>query len=281
MAVPSAKLQASFTTYAPKVAVALGTLLAVLAIGAASAQAVPILYTGGLYSQDFDTLANTPQGASVAWSDGATLPGWYANTSAAGGAPTVYRVNNGTFLDPVGQLYSEGTTGNSDRALGTQSSSSSTERIGVALTNTTGRYQYQAIVTYDGEQWRRINNEGADKFSVAYQVFSAGQGSLTAGGTWTAVPSLTFNAPNINQSGSVALNGNLDGNRVAGLTASISGLDWDPGEELWIRFTDGPSSRQHQLAVDNFNFTAVPEPSSLVIAAFGLLGLILFGWRRR
>lgn len=44
-----------------------------LITGTLSAQ---IMYTGGTtYTQDFNSLANTPEGSDIAWTDNVTLPG--------------------------------------------------------------------------------------------------------------------------------------------------------------------------------------------------------------
>ena len=245
------------------------------------AWAAPFAYTGGTYAQDFNTLGSTPQGTTLPWSDGNTLPGWYG--FVGGATPTTYTVNRGDFI-AQGRLYSLGSVGgtgtnpDSDRALGTQSTTSSTERFGVGFVNSTVSTRDSFTATYDGEQWRRIVNNGADDLIVEYQIFNAGLGSLTAGGTWTQLPGLTFNAPQINNPGaSTAIDGNALANRVAGLTATVSDLNWQSGQELWLRFTD-TGTAQHILAVDNFSFSTtvapIPEPSSLLLLSLGAWGMI-------
>lgn len=252
----------------------------VIALAVSPALAAPVSYTGGAYSQNFDTLANSSQAATVTWSDGNTLPGWYAYGSLTASAPTTYRVNNGNFLG-FNELLSLGSGTSTDRALGSQTNTTSTERIGVAFSNDTGLDIIDFTATYDGEQWRRASGEGADLLNVDYQIFSSGLGSLTAASGWTAVPTLTFTSPNTGVGGgSVAINGNSASNRTAGLTATIAGLTFADGDELWIRFTDGATSTQHQLAIDNFVFSAtqatvpVPEPSSFLLLGLGALGVV-------
>src|SRR5437660_356417 len=45
-----------------------------------------ILLSGGLgYSQNFDSLSNSPDGASVTWTDNTTLPGWFASPAYTAG----------------------------------------------------------------------------------------------------------------------------------------------------------------------------------------------------
>ncbi len=266
-------------------------LIAAVAIVSAgysgSAVAAPISYTtvDFVYSQDFDTLASSPLSTqnnqqSIAWNDGtAPLPGWYASVSDAGSPPSRYLVSRGDFINR-GEVFSYGSTDASDRALGTQSRSNTTERIGVAFVNDGNVAFLSFTVTYDGEQWRRVTNNGPDGFVVEYQFFDGGAGFLTAPTGWTVVPELQFNAPQINISNSVSLNGNSASNRVAGITATITDIRWNPGDELWIRFTDGATNAEHGVAIDNFQFVAhVPEPHSLLLGVGGLLGLLCL--RRR
>src|SRR5215813_3824574 len=86
-----------------------------------------VLLSGGLsYSQNFDSLSNTPAASSGTWTDNSTpgLTGWFASraftagtTSAFGPfAYTTYRVGDGSANN--GSIWSFGTIGSTDRALG-------------------------------------------------------------------------------------------------------------------------------------------------------------------
>src|SRR5690349_21201390 len=86
-----------------------------------------VLLSGGLtYSQNFDSLSNAPAASSVTWTDNSTpgLTGWFASraytagtTSAFGPfAYTAYRVGDGSANN--GSVWSLGTIGSTDRALG-------------------------------------------------------------------------------------------------------------------------------------------------------------------
>src|SRR3954471_7534869 len=97
--------------------------LSLLAV-AANAQ---VLLSGGLsYSQNFDSLSNSPAASSGTWTDNATpgLTGWYASRAYVSGTTSAYgpfsyptyRVGDGSANN--GTLWSFGTIGASDRALG-------------------------------------------------------------------------------------------------------------------------------------------------------------------
>ncbi len=54
-------------------------------------------------------------------------------------------------------VYSYGTAGSSDRALGSLSSGTTISAVGLTLVNNTSSTISSFIVTYDGEQWHREN----------------------------------------------------------------------------------------------------------------------------
>lgn len=236
----------------------------VCAIQAANGQVVLI---GSPYQETFDVLptASSFQNLDGQWQDNATLPGWY-RTIVSDGTPGVenrWRVDNGGASG--GSLYSYGSFGSTDRALGfVPSSNLATIHIGVRLVNGAAEAIDEIDVTYFGEQWRQDSaNQGALDF--AYRL---GQGALVDG-EWTRVADLDFLAPWHSMTPS-ALNGNLPVNQNF-MAARISGLSWQPGEELWLRWTGENQPMPDQgLAVDDLTVTIVPEPGTLLALAAGL-----------
>ena len=110
-----------------------------------------VLLSGGLtYSQNFGSLASSPDSSSSAgnWTDNSTLPGWYASRAFTGStttpfgpyAYTTYRVDTGSATS--GWLYSYGVAGVNavtDRALGSLSSGTpKTNVFGAWIQNDTG-----------------------------------------------------------------------------------------------------------------------------------------------
>jgi hypothetical protein len=229
-------------------------------------------YSGGVLA---DNLNQLPTASSFTfldnWQDNSTLAGWY-RTVISDGTPGVenrFRVDDGGATG--GSVWSLGTFGSSDRALGfTTSSNLVTIHIGVRLVNLTSTVLTQADISYFGEQWR-TGVAGRNEMRLSYQI---GAASLTTG-TWTARTDLDFIS--IQEAGGpIALNGNLAENRRQ-IQGTLTGLNWNPGESLWIRWTgsDRPGA-DHTLAVDDFAVQAVPEPMTL--SAFGLAFLL---FRRR
>jgi uncharacterized protein len=228
-----------------------------------------ISYTsvGAAYFQNFDGLSQT--GNSNAWTDNSTLPGWYSNM-------TSYRASTGNSA--VAAMYSFGTS--SDRALGGVATSLTDPiRFSLGLINNTGLTIDTFTVTYDGEQWRRANNTNQHQLSFDYMI---GTGLSISSTGYISVPQLDFVGPITGTTGG-AIDGNLAVNRVSGITFTVTGVNWNPGEQLRLRWTDLiETGLNHGLAIDNFSFVgtvSVPEPSA---AGLMLMATVLFSfWRRQ
>lgn len=258
-----------------------GCLIAACGISSA-AVSYPVL--GSSYTQDFDSLQRSdPNGTDFPWANNDTIPGWYVlqqdlNTSTTT-TFTSYRSNNG--VGGYGsRLQSFGGVTSSDRALGSQNRNDGFQNIyfGLLLTNDTGGTITGFNLQYAGEQWRRIGNHAADVMTFDYQIFDAGTVTLDEASGWTSVPELAFTSPSTGTtSGNVAGNG---AGRVE-FDEDISGIDWAPGQQIWLRWTDSSPGdtvanglRQHGMAIDDVSFTAVPEPSAALLGVFGSLVLL-------
>lgn len=257
-------------------------LIAFLCLEGRSSAAISYTTYGSTLTENFDGLGTS----AGTWTNDSTIPGWYAASRLP--SPTV------TFTDYIastgntaaaGSLQSLG--GNSvnpttDRALGSQNPNGSTSAISYAmqLTNATGAAIQGFNLQYAGELWRAISNEPADSITFDFQIFNAGAGSLDAATGWTSVSGLTFTAP-WTATSTTRFDGNLEANRAL-LSASITGITWGQGQELWLRWTDGSTSgnRRAAVGIDDVSFTAIPEPAS---AAFGSLtaAIVLLGRRKR
>ncbi|MCS6874174.1 MAG: carboxypeptidase-like regulatory domain-containing protein [Acidobacteriota bacterium] len=195
------------------------------------------------YTQNFDGLSNT--GANNTWTNGGAPPqspgaGWQSNR-------ITYSANNGS--SNAGNLYSYGSTGSTERALGSLASSSTgTIIFGVCFTNNTGFSIYNPTISYYGEQWRRTaaNN---DVLLFEYQV---GVNSVTASSGWTVVPQLNFTPP---QAGSdSAIDGNQPENRT--LLSQTINISIPPNTNFCFRWSDENSTGNDKgMAIDDFQLT--------------------------
>lgn len=212
---------------------------------------VSITSLGTAYTQDFNSLDNT----SAVTASTVPLPtGWLLNeaqgTSASALMDGLYGVDNGAANN--GNVWSYGTTGSTDRALGSLRSNSLLPSFGVWFTNNTGGVITSLDVTYRGEMWRVGVSARlvADRLDFQYSTDAT---SLTTG-TWNDVNSLDFQSPVLNVT-SAALDGNAAGNFTT-VTATITGLNIPNGTSIYLRWVDADiSSSDDALAIDDVSIT--------------------------
>lgn len=264
---------------------------------AATLQAqVPYTQAGQAYSQDFNSLATS--GSGNAWVNDTTLPGWnlFRVTSNADSTPVALPTYNaGTGSGNGGGFYSFGSSGSTERALGGLGSGTAyfgggtgsaalpagatVGWIALGLRNETGITFGGFTLGFDGEQWR---DGGAAVPNAQSMGFEYGFGtSFGEVATWTD-PGAAFHVTSPvfqNTSNGAAVDGNAAG-RTPGLGGTVSGLEWSPGETLWLRWAErNETGSDHGLAIDNLAFSTVPEPEEY--AAFAGAGLALVAWWRR
>ncbi len=246
-----------------------------------------VVYTGGTYGQNFDSLAAS--GTGISWANNSTLPGWFLyRQPAPGTAITSYAA--GTGSSTTGSFYSFGASGSGERAVGAVGSGGTywgspgdgavAGWMAVGLVNNTGQTLTQFTVSYAGEQWR----VGASNNNPETMVFEYGWGGAFTGvGTWTA-PGGNFDwtTPVTTTGSGAAVDGNTTG-RVPDRGGTISGFAWNPGDTLWLRWqVRNAPGNDHGLAIDDFTFVAVPEPRSVALwTGLGLLMLVRARRQRR
>ena len=255
------------------------TCLVLLQCNWAAADLININAVNSTYTQDFDGLVSTGSGTFV---DGTTISGWTVNSEEMDENFGEYFANTGSSNG--GEVYSYGSAGSSDRALGYLGSNGNDYFNAAAIfKNNTGGTIDQVVISYTGEQWRSGGNTD-DNRNVLEFAWQAGSAITVPASTstsgWTTVSALQFSAPNPNV-GSGPLDGNASGNQTAFTNVTLSGLSWLAGEELAVRWIgNNGAGADAGLAIDDFSFTAVPEPSSLALFGIGAC-FAGFGRRRR
>lgn len=234
-----------------------------LLCGAAAAQATILVSSPSfVYSETFDSLVSAP----AAFVNDSTLAGWSLFRSA--GALSLLQGNGSSNS---GGLYSYGTLGAIERALGSLASGSTgTNYIVGAFTNGTGTTITDFTAAFAGEQWRNGGNTAVHTLPAEYG-FGASYGSVT----WSALPSTFTVSSLVNTATGAAVDGNVAG-RTTGLGGTVL-TNWTAGDTLWLRWTDiNDSGNDHGLAIDDFSLrvTAVPEPGplALLLAGLGVIG---------
>jgi hypothetical protein len=240
------------------------------------AQSNSISITGPTYNQNFNTLPNSGTFSFVGsgpfdlpTTTAGSLDGWAFRQLSGTSANAAFRVGDGSTNNQ--SVYSYGTTGSAERALGILAGPQRVSSIGALFVNNSGSTINSITITFTGEQWRRAPNPNTLSFQ-----YSVGATSIAAG-TFTSFSALNFTGP---QTGSAtALNGNLAANQVL-VSATITGLSWTAGSRLAIRWNDAnDAGTDAGLAIDNFSLS-IPEPAT-VAAGIAALGLMVWKLRRR
>jgi hypothetical protein len=187
--------------------------------------------------------------------------------------------NSGT-----GAFYSFGVNNTTDRALGDIGSNTTGDNfIGLRFTNNTGGTLVNFTLSYFGEEWRDggAATPNAQSLTFAYKLTASGAGPALQDSGFTNVAALNFTSPVFTNTGAgAAVVGNTAG-RSGPITATVTGLHWVNGTDLWLRWTDiNNTGNDHGLAVDDLTFrAAVPEPASVLV--WGFLASIGFVALRR
>jgi len=270
-------------------------LLAVAAFSSAAAQYA--ITPGNLtFSEDFnrDFIGSGTSPAPISWSNNVTIPGVYLWWGAAG-APQEVLAKNTIAGSVVGEIYLQThSTITTDFVLGTRPSDALAGLpsdpnngffVGVRLINQTGEVITGLNVSWLAVQWYHSTGPGANQLVPSFQITSSPLDNLQSG-TWTTLaPELTFTAPRVSRpsAGTTYNFHTVEDVRFQVTEAPITGIVWQPGEELWFRWSNLNQPNTDQgLAIDNIIITVVPipEPGTL-FAVSGLAALGWLGWRRR
>jgi hypothetical protein len=264
-----------------------------------------ILYSvpGSVYAQSFDTLPNNPEDVSlgttangIGWTDdNATppigqfsIPGWYLYhpiAQAEGGANGHQRMRIGAGTANVGAFMSFGASDSPDRALGSISSDAlavegandnGESHFGVRITNNTGTTLRHFTLSYTGEQWRDGGAASPAPQSLLFS-FKIGASSILEAGFSRGFGDLydVTSQVTLNTADGAAVDGNSSAARARRGPYTAVGVNWPPGTDLWLRWTDlNDAGNDHGLAIDELTFSAevIPEPHSLGLLATGVLG---------
>lgn len=241
-------------------------LLIVIFLFSGQIMKAQISYTtpGANYFQTFDSLYTSgsvpANNTTVAAS---TLPSGWLFTEAGSSANITLRNDNGS--SGTGDTYLDGPTGINERAFGGASSGSLTTQFGAYITNNTGGTLTQFTLTYRGEQWRDGGSTTAI-FNTDSFAYSINPSSLTVG-TYTRVPALDFRALVNNTTADATLDGNSGANRRL-ITATVTGISWPNGQNLYIRWTDlNDAGNDDNLAIDSVVFSASTSSTPTVAIA--------------
>ena len=226
----------------------------------------------GSYTQTFDALAAS--GASIAWTNDGTLPGWFQFRQPASSPVAVTSYNADTGASNSGAFVSYGASGSSERALGglgtggtyfgSPASGAVAGWFGLALNNASGSAISSLNVSFNGEQWRNGGNTTAQTMVLEYGYGA----SLDQVASWVA-PGGNFNwiSP-VATATAATVDGNTAG-RVSNLGGNLdlSANPWGAGSTLWLRWIEtNDSGNDHGLAIDDLTIATAQAPATPQVA---------------
>lgn len=207
------------------------------------------------YTQNFNSL---PAAKDDIWENGtAYMEGWYVQRTKQGNALVV---SPGNLIS--GNLYSFGSVGSTERALGAQSSLNMGEFAwGLLLQNNTGGTVEFINISFYGEQWRISNKTAGEHKIDFYYAVSSDKSTFKlspkSDDGWVPFPDLNFRGPHFDTEGK-ALNGNAAANRR--YLSAILAVNIPDGHYLMLRWKDADEKEaDHGLAIDDFSLTWTVE----------------------
>jgi T5SS/PEP-CTERM-associated repeat protein len=224
----------------------------------------------GSYTQNFDSLAMS---GINPWRDNSTLLGWYAAKSTVPNPVTTYFASDGN--GPDGSLYSFGSAGSAERALGSVASGSFGDvAYGLCFTNDTANSVSNFMITYTGEQWRSaggmsVSNTLTFWYRLSPSVITNPEPGIAT--MWIQVTNLEFGSPKVlGGFGVTALDGNEADNRHVFSSVLIPGLVVPPGQHVFFRWhdLDDPGADQG-MALDDLIVTfasPAPQITSIIVS---------------
>ena len=227
-------------------------LLTLFAVTTPLALLAQIDYSGGTYSQDFDTLRS-----DAIYTYYTNMPvGWFVSAKFVPSAYVWTPVTNG-YSGNYGIYCFSSASGEPDKSIGLVIGSTGPSYVGARFRNTSGVTLTAFSLSYFTEQWRKgavTSNDQAIPFSYSLDATNL------ASGTFVSVPVLDMHSIHDGDGIAAGVNGNAASNRQF-VASTVSGISWLPNQDLWIRWSGVAYSfpSAHALAVDDLSFRAVPE----------------------
>ncbi len=229
------------------------------------------------YTQNFDSMGTTTISNIVSGTNGVqtsfgdvvstNLTGWFATKITGSAGATGLVAGDGSSTS--GALYNFGTTADTNRSLGGQSSGSITPAFGALIYNDTGETLNSVWINFTGKFWRSSTSV------TNVLVFGYGKVDGTNVNTGNFLTSSNGVSPlaaaNVVGPAPVATNGPLDGNNITNqiLISNVAiPVQLAPGETMFVRWQDFDNSGSDAgLAIDDLNLTASTNAPAPVLAS--------------
>jgi hypothetical protein len=269
------------------------SLLAALTVVAAHVANAQINYSGGTYSENFNSIFSSDGTGTAAIGSGlgtqfaiTTLPTWQV-TRIAGtttGNFALFADWGGSGASATARLYSYGLPSSTERALGALGSGGSIFGFGTWFVNNSAQTYTAVTFSFDREIWRTQDTAIDENLAFSYGFASQGIGTANfiTNNLMTAHPALNATSPSFYATIFSPPRSDFTdpSTNTVPVSATIWNITWAPGDSLFIRWNDkNDTGSDAGVAIDNLTMVAfIPEPSFVALLGLGFTTLVL---RRR
>ena len=269
-------------------------LLLALAGGLGTAQAAMNYdQPGSVYTQDFNwTTGDATLGtwtndsvtqAIASWAPGASSLGWYIDI---GGPRSAFFSRDGlTNASAAMNFFTQAT--DLDRSFGSSANNYAVS-IAIQFRNTSGVTLTDFVFSYAIETTAVRGGQLGHVAEVSYHTGTPTNWATDSFLRPAAQTMYQYDIPLADGAEFIteitAVDGNDQRYRRERLDLPVTGLNWAPGEDLWLRWQVNQSDRGLNFGLDDFSFraTAIPEPANAGLwFALAAAGAIFRSTRRR
>ncbi|HLD53376.1 MAG TPA: T9SS type A sorting domain-containing protein [Sediminibacterium sp.] len=238
----------------------------------------PVIYSekNAVYQQNFNELPNggsftlIGKGPHLFAQSPFVIPGlsgWEFMHKSGTGTNAVFMQGAGTSTSSG--MYSVGTSGSTDRALGSLAAGTGVYAFGILFTNQTGGSLNKISGSFSAEQWRKGGSGNRNTWMGKYAT-----GTMNSIDQPNLLNHTSMNFSSIQfTTGAGSLNGNSPEN-FTNIQFTITGIDWKNGEQLLLRWEDVDETGSDDLvAIDNFSFSANFDTSNNTVSIDSLYSL--------
>ncbi len=189
------------------------------------------------------------------------LQGWFIRQMAGSQSNTNFSTSTGSSTGSG--VYSFGSSGNINRALGTLASGTGIYGFGIILKNESGIILNRLTIQFLASQWRKGGSGNINSWKCGFIQSDSSNLNLDS---IKLLPNLNLSSIHTS-SGSATLNGQLPANQNL-ITNTISDIRWLPGQLLVFQWSDtDETGSDDAMAIDDFSFKATQEIGPPTIGA--------------
>ena len=233
-------------------------------VGIHSTSEAAILLTGDSWSENFDGYRGTAATIPDGWVTAGDLVYYNGSPNDGNAQNGIFTAGSSLYNTSSGWYAMNSTADPTDYAFGLRTQTSSTSSLTAQFINGTGGTLSDFTINWDFEQYSEGYGNGRVSLLWSTDGTNFSSLDLTGGivqsGAFGASPPVVYSTPAVTE-----------------LSATLP-YDLADGDSLYIRFlwNSAKSGNQPHIAIDNFQLTAVPESSTIVLLSvagmlFGLM----------